>query len=134
MSAFSNNLESNIVDHFLRNSAVTPAANLYLALYESTGPTDTGSYANETDYTGYLRRAITFTAIVTATGATSNVDVITFPANGGSAHTITYAAVFDSITAGAGTMLLHGALVANKTLDQNDVLSFAANALVLTVN
>ena len=48
MGAFSNYLEEKIVEHFLRNNAITPPTTVYVALFESdpgeaTGGTETAS-------------------------------------------------------------------------------------------
>jgi hypothetical protein len=132
MSAFSNFTESQIVEHFLRaNQQDTTGRTLYLALFQDD-PGESGN-ANEATYTGYERKEITFTEI-DPDGNTSNQSIITFPANLGATQIIRDAAVYDSITVGAGNQILHGGLTADKTLDLNDVLSFAANALVLNIN
>jgi|TARA_B110000483_G_C18020956_1_gene474990 hypothetical protein len=132
MSAFSDFTENQIVEHFLRsNNQDTTGRTLYLGLFTSD-PGESG-YANEATYTGYARQEITFTAI-DASGNTSNQGIITFPANLGTTQIIADAAVFDSLTVGTGNQILHGGLTADKTLDLNDVLSFAANALVLNIN
>ena len=131
MSAFSNKMEADIVNYFLRNQSVTPASTLYLALF-TADPGESG-YANEADYQGYLRQEITFRAI-DGSGNTSNDTQITFPANAGTQQVINDAAVYDSPDAGTGNQILHGGLSAPKTLDQNDVLSFADGALVLNID
>ena len=131
MSAFSNKMEADIVNYFLRNQSVTPATTLYLALFTSD-PGESGS-ANEATYTNYARQEITFRAIDGA-GNTSNDMAVTFPANGGAQQVIADAAVYDSPDAGSGNQILHGGLSAPKTLDTNDVLSFADGALVLNID
>lgn len=132
MSAFSDYTENQIVEHFLKsNNQDTTNRVLYLALF-TNDPGESG-YQYEATYNGYARRPIGFTSI-DSNGNTSNDQIITFPANLGTTQIISDAAVYDSSTIGAGNQILHGGLTADKTLDLNDVLSFAANALVLNIN
>lgn len=131
MGAFSNYLEEKIVEHFLRNNAITSPTDIYLALYESDPGEDASG--TETAYTGYSRQTSTWTALDGA-GQTKNVGAVTFPANGNASAsaTITHAAIFDAAT--LGNCLLYGPLASSKTLAVGDVLSFAANALTLTLD
>lgn len=125
--AFSNYLEDKIVEHFLRNNAITPPAAVYVALFESDPGEASGG--TETAYTGYARQASSWTAI-DGNGQTKNVGAITFPANGNASAsvTITHIGVYDSAT--LGNKLFYAQLSASKTLSPGDVLSFAANAIV----
>lgn len=127
MGAFSNYLEEKIVEHFLRNNAITPPITVYVALFESNPGEATGG--TETAYTGYSRQSATWTAL-DANGQTKNVGALTFPANGNAAAsvTITHLALFDAAT--IGNRLFYAQLSASKTLSPGDVLSFAANAIV----
>lgn len=131
MSAFSNYLEERIVEHFLRNNTVASPTTIYLALFE----TDPGEDASgtETSYTSYARQTSTWTAL-DGSGQTKNVSSVTFPANGNASAsaTVTHAAIFDAAT--LGNCLLYGPLASSKTLAVGDVLSFAANALTLTLD
>lgn len=127
MGAFSNYLEEKIVEHFLRNNAITPPTTVYVALFESDpGEATDGT---ETAYTGYARQSATWTAL-DANGQTKNVGALTFPANGNASAsvTITHLALYDAAT--NGNRLFYAQLSASKTLSPGDVLSFAANAIV----
>ena len=129
MTAFSNDLESKIVDHFLRNTSQTSPTTVYLALFESD-PTDANS-GTECSFTNYARQASTWTAV--SAGQTSNSADITFPAKGDAGTvTVTHAGVYDAST--VGNLVVHGALTASKALEQNDVLSFTTGALTLTLD
>lgn len=138
MSALSNYLEEKIVDVFLRGQPITAPNPVYLALFESD-PGEAGDQANETAYTNYVRQEASWAGIDT-NGQTKNTVIITFPPNGNVAGsvTITHAAIFtltrSAGQAAAGNMLLKGALASPKTLANGDVLSFAANALTLTLD
>ena len=131
MGALSNYAEEKFVEHFLRNNAIASPATVFLALFES----DPGEAAGGTEATfvNYVRVACTWTAL-DAAGQTKNVGVVTFPSNGNASadSIITYGVVYDAIT--AGNRILHGPLASPKTLQVGDVLSFAANAMVLTID
>lgn len=130
MSAFSDHVEDNIVDIFLRLGTYTGSAP-YVALF-GADPTDVTAtaLANEASYTNYARQAVTFTA--SSNGVTQNTAQIDFPSNGdGVSATITHVGVFDAVT--AGNLLFHAPLTSSKTLQPGDVLSFAASALQITV-
>lgn len=131
MSAFSNYLEGKIVDHFLRNTAATPPAAVYVALFESD-PGEAGS-GTETAFTGYARQVATWTAL-DVNGQTKNVGALTFPANGNpsASVTITHLALVDAVT--GGNVLFYAPLQAPKILGPGDVLSFAVNAIAFTIN
>lgn len=131
MSALSNYMEAKIVDHFLRNTPVPSPATVYLALFEDDPGEGTGG--TETSYTNYARQPSTWSE-VDATGATKNTTAITFPPNGNpaAAVTLTHGALYDAPT--GGNRLVYGPLTNSKTLENGDVLSFAANALIFTLD
>ena len=131
MSAFSNETEANIVNHFLRGIAVPESGDLYLALF-TVDPGETG-FDNEATYIGYERQLITFSEI-DDDGNTFNANALLFPANLGDSQTITASAVYDSADTQAGVQVIHGGLVTPKTLVLNDLLSFSLGSLVLNIN
>jgi len=130
MSAFTDHMEDLIVKHFLQNNAQTPAVNVYLGLFTTT-PGDVAGTGVETVYTGYTRIVSGWTNITPA-GETKNDGILTFPANTGSSVTIVGAGIFDAST--VGNLLIYGDLATQKTLATGDVLSFALNALTLTLD
>lgn len=130
MTAFSNHVEDNIIDAFLRQGTYTGSAP-YVALF-TADPTDdtTTALGVEASYTNYVRQAVTFTA--SSNGVTQNTAQIDFPSNGsGVSTTITHVGILDAST--SGNLLFHSALTSSKTLQPGDVLSFAASALQITV-
>lgn len=131
MGAFSNYMEEKIVEHFLRGNAITPPTNVYVALFESDPGEASGG--TETAYTGYARQAATWTAH-DANGQTKNVAALNFPANGNASAsvTITHLCLFDA--ASNGNRLLHATLAAPKTLSPGDVISFASNAVIFSID
>ena len=129
MTAFSDDLESKIVEHFLRNTSQTSPVTVYLALFESD-PLDTGA-GTECSFTNYARQVAAWGAV--AAGQTDNDSEITFPAQGDAGTVVvTHVGVFVALT--IGNLMIHGALSASKSLQQNDVLVFAAAALTLTID
>lgn len=137
MTAFSNYLESKIVEHFLQNSSVASPATVYLGLFETDpgeGTLSGDPAANsETGYNGYDRQECVWTSI-DSNGETKNNSAIAFPPNANTSASVTigYAAIFDAEN--GGNMLLYGELAAQKTLAVGDVLSFQSNSLTLTLN
>jgi hypothetical protein len=123
--AFSNYMEAQIVEHFLRGSA-TP----FLALYTSN-PDEDNSGA-EAEYSGYQRQSCSFTSTDTD-GRTSLASSVTFAANGGNSPvTITHVGVLDAAT--GGNLLLYAPLTSAKTLANGDVISFGAGQGVFTLD
>lgn len=128
MSAKSNYLEEEILDHILGKTARnwTPPADLYVAL-STANPTDDASGLVEPSGNGYARQAVSFNA-AGADGATENTAQLTFgPCTTTSWGTITHFAIFDAAT--NGNMLYYGQLTASKTIDVSDSLVVAAGDL-----
>lgn len=130
MTAFSNYLENEILDH-LRGNAYTAPTNLYLGLYTSDPQDDDSGTELPLDQTGYTRQAVTF--IAPTTGFMDNSAQVQFTASGGGWGTITHAAVFDG-TGAADNMLWHAALSASKTVNDTDTLTFASGAVTLSLD
>lgn len=143
MSAFSNYIEEQIIKYWLQGGAGAAAApsTVYVGLF-TADPGETGDQSLEADYVNYSRQESVWTNYSSSTGQTKNNTVITFPANGNTEPgdiIITHAAIFDQDrtvpwTTDNGNMLLYGPLASAKTLAPGDVLSFAANALTLTID
>jgi hypothetical protein len=84
-------------------------------------------------WTDYARQDSDWTAIDTGTGETKNDGTITFPANDGASDiTVTHIGIYDALT--SGNLLFYAELTTPKTLAQGDVLSFASNSIVFTLN
>jgi len=133
--AFSNYTEGKIVDIFLRGDSYD-GGTVYLALLTAVSSGETGS-VTEVDPAGtwgdYVRQEATWTVIDAGTGQTKNSNTITFPANDGAAPiTVTHVGIYTALT--EGNLLFYGELTTSKTLAQGDVLSFAANSIVFTVD
>jgi len=126
MAAKYQTLSTALLDHVLRNTAYTPAATVYAALY-TVAPTAT-TPGTEVSGGSYARQAATFAAA--AAGSTSNSAPITFPVATGAWGTVVAAAVCDAVA--AGNILYFGALTASKTVGVGDQLNFATSALTVT--
>lgn len=140
MSKFSNYTEGNIIETTLRGAAFPVPSNVYVALF-TADPTDANVTANEVQvasWPAYVRKdaavggAISSGWTANSNGVSSNAKVVTFPANDGAgAVTVTHVGLYDAST--SGNLLYHAPLVASKTLQPGDVLSFAIGSLVVTV-
>jgi len=136
--AASDYLEQNLLDLVLRNGAensYTPSAIVYVALFTSATD-DTGGGTEVPNTNAYARTAVTFGAIGAATdGIMSNSVECAFPqATGGAWGTVTYLAIVDNATWGAGEFLYHGILDSSKVVDENDTFKIAIGDLDITLS
>lgn len=104
MGALTNFLETQLLDHVLRNVAYVAPATVYVALF--TTPTTDAGGGTEVVGGAYARTAVTFAAAVA--GLISNNALVSFPIATAPWGTITHAAIFDAAV--AGNMLWHGAI------------------------
>lgn len=123
MSAMSDYLENEILDHILGTGSYTAPAAVYVGL--STGSFADDNSGTELSGSGYARVAATFSAA--ASGTTSNSAAIEFPAATGSWGTVSHFGIFDAST--AGNLLIHGAFTASKTIASGDILKISAGDL-----
>jgi hypothetical protein len=139
MAAFSDYLESGVLEHTLRGSSLPTPATVYMALF-SSDPTD-ASTGTELSDSAYVRQdmakggtiASGWTAPSTSGEgkASSNANVIQFPPIADGTVTATHYALYDSQI--GGNMLYHGSFTVSKTLEINDVLSIAIGGLQVVV-
>lgn len=135
MAAFSDYLESGILEHTLRGNPLPTPATIYLALYTSN-PTD-AVIGDEVADSAYVRQDMAKGASIssgwsspTASGdgmAVANAKVIQFPPIADGSTTITHYGLFDSQE--GGNLLYHGEFTVAKTLEVNDVLSIDIGGL-----
>lgn len=132
MSALSNYLEDAIVQHFLGAGSPIPDPvpnGVFLALY-TDNPGDDNS-GQEASYQGYIRKACSWN-VLQGNETTTNLAPITFDAKQDSGEVIIrYAGVFNAEA--GGQLLFYGGLAQPKTLAQDDVIAFAANAITLSL-
>ena len=133
MTALSNYLENELIDHILRNAAYSsPGTDVYIALYTDTqGDSDSGTEVNGN---GYARVNVTSWDAPT-NGATANTAEIDFgTASGGAWGTINSIGIKDSsTTSGADNLLFHGSLDSPKTVNDGDGFKIAAGDLDVTL-
>ena len=126
MSAMSNYLENEILDHVLGTGSYTMPSQVYLGLaVASLGEDGSGT---ELSGNGYSRQAIDFDAA--SGGTTDNSADVTFSAATGSWGTVAYFGLFDAST--SGNLLIHGAFSASKAITTGDILRISAGSLDIT--
>lgn len=137
MSAASNYLENELLDHVLRGAAGawSAPATVYLGLFTNTS---TNAAANleaniktdEVGGTGYTRQSVSFA--VAASGSTSNSATITFGPAGSNWGTVTHVAVMDAST--SGNVLFWGAIASTKTIDSGDTFQITSGNLTISLS
>lgn len=137
MSNMTNTLETAISNAVLRGGTYT-GGRLYIGLYISaTGETGGGT---EASYTGYARQSFRSDiqtnadqfSVPDGAGTASSTNDINYPANAGSAQTVSHYGILDA--ASGGNMLFAGALAAAKQIDPTDIPSFPAGTVKITWN
>lgn len=126
MDAKSNYLENALLNHVLRNTALTSPTTVYVALF-TVAPTDTGG-GTEVSGGSYARQAVTFGAPVS--GTVANSGAVTFPTATANWGTIVAIGIFDALT--VGNLLYYGNLTTSKVVDNGDQISFANGAITVS--
>ena len=126
MSAMSDYLENEILDHILGTGAYTMPSTVYVGL--STASFNDDNSGTELTGSNYAREAATFTAA--ASGTTSNSAAIEFNAATGSWGSISHFGIFDA--ASSGNLLIHGAFTVAKTIASGDILKIPTGDLDIT--
>ena len=133
--SLSNTTENAALKMFLQGTdpSYRVGATQYLALF-TADPTESGSVANEANYTGYARVALTKSTAWTDGGSTfSNAALIQFGACTAGSNTVTHFAVVDTAS-GAVAMMISGALSASLNVSAGIQPQFAAAALTITAD
>ncbi len=126
MSAMSDYLENEILDHILGTGAYTSPGTVYIGL--STGSFGDDNSGTELSGSGYARQSAAFDAA--SGGTTDNSSAIEFPAATGSWGTVSHFGIFDASS--SGNLLIHGAFTSSKTITTGDILRIAAGDLDVT--
>jgi len=126
MSALSDYLENEILDHILGTGAYTMPTNVYVGL--STGSFNDDNSGTELSGSGYTRKVITFNAAASATA--DNDAAVEFPAATGSWGTVSHFGLFDASS--SGNLLVHGAFTTGKAIASGDILKIPAGDLDIT--
>lgn len=126
MSAMSDYLENEILDHILSVGSYTMPTAVYVGL--STGSFNDDNSGTELTGNNYSRVAATFSAA--SSGTTSNSAAIEFAAATGSWGSVSHFGIFDA--ASAGNLLIHGAFTTAKTIASGDILKIPTGDLDIT--
>jgi hypothetical protein len=126
MSAMSNYLENEILDHILGTGAYTMPSTIYIGL--STGSFGDDASGTELTGNGYTRKVMAFDAAVA--GTADNTSAVEFSAATASWGTVSHFGLFDAVS--GGNLLIHGAFTAAKLIDTGDILKIAAGDLDIT--
>jgi hypothetical protein len=126
MSAMSDYLENEILDHILGTGAYTMPSTVYVGL--STGSFNDDNSGTELTGNGYARESIAFAAA--SSGTASNSGAVEFSAATGSWGTVSHFGLFDAST--SGNLLIHGALTASKVIETGDILKIAVGDMDIT--
>ena len=122
-------LEDAILNHVLRNTALTSPTTVYVGL-TSTATTDADG-GTELSGNGYARQSVTFGAPAgDGSGSVSNSVEVLFPEATGAWSEATHFFIADAVS--AGNRLYHGALDASRTAALGDQIRFAIGALTVT--
>jgi hypothetical protein len=126
MAALSDYLENALYNHVLRNTAYTSPTTVYVALFTSSTGLETNNPTGEVTGGSYARVAVTMGA--PTGGAGSNSGEVLFTQATANWGTVTHFAIVDHATNTTwGTnvnVLLHGALTAQKTINDTDIFRF----------
>ena len=126
MSAMSDYLENQILDHILATGAYTMPTTVYVGL--STGSFNDDNSGTELSGNNYARESISFGAA--SSGTASNDAAVEFNAATGSWGTVSHFGIFDAST--SGNLLIHGALTASKVIETGDILKIAIGDMDIT--
>ncbi len=126
MSAMSDYLENEILDHILSVGSYTMPTAVYVGL--STGSFNDDNSGTELSGSNYSRVAATFSAA--SSGATSNSAAVEFAAATGSWGSVSHFGVFDA--ASSGNLLIHGSFSVAKTIANGDILKIPTGDLDIT--
>lgn len=128
MSAMSDYLENEILDHILGTGAYTMPTTVYVGL--STGSFGDDNSGTELSGSGYTRQSVTFNAA--ASGTADNSAAVEFPAATASWGTVSHFGIFDASS--AGNLLIHGSFSTAKTIATGDILKISAGDLDISAD
>lgn len=133
--SLSNATEADILDVLLRglDPSYRAGATQYLAMF-TADPSETGSIADEADYTGYARVALTKSSAWTGTASPfTNAALIQFGACTAGTNALTHFAVVDTAS-GAVNMMISGALSATLNVSAGIQPQFASGVLSISAD
>lgn len=145
MAQMSDYLEDALINGILRGTPFsTPSVMAMALLTTGAADSDTGQFTtgtgvevpNTNNYSRVDRPPsnVNWDATSGSDGKTANTAVITFPTPGaGGWGLVTDTAFTDSATHDAGNMLFYGSLAISNTIAENNVVSYPAGTLTVTL-
>lgn len=140
MSAFSDYMESGLLNYTLRGQSFTQPTAIWVALFEAD-PTDANTTANELGDSAYARQDAADGGTIDAgwsapftdgTGtAVTNEIALEYPPIADGAVTVSHFGLYDAST--AGNLLYHGAFDTPRDLQVDDVVAIGIAALKITL-
>jgi hypothetical protein len=129
---------ANIGLDAITGRATQTARTMYLALL-TAAPTDSTTMASMTELTtpgsnGYSRQAVTFSAPSSDPSSTSNTSTVTFGPFSSDLGNVTHCALVSASTGTSGDLTFYWTLDAARDPANGDSISFAASALVATLD
>lgn len=125
MSYITDYLENAMLNHLLRNTALSSPSSVYVALFTDSID-DTGSATEVTD-ASYSRQAVTFGA--PSGGAVANTGAITFTAT--NEYVAKSMAIMDAATGGNA---LFARNMTNKTVNSSNSFTIETGAITVTLD
>jgi hypothetical protein len=129
MSAASDYLENEVLDHILGNGAYTAPTDIYVGLWTADDGLESGTVTSEVSGGSYARQTMTFDA---ATGGSADsAATVTFPTATANWGTITHVALMDASS--GGNVLFHGSVTTSKTIESGDTFQISAGNLTISL-
>jgi hypothetical protein len=129
MSAASDYLENEVLDHILGNGAYTAPTDIYVGLWTADDGLESGTVTSEVSGGSYARQTMTFDAA--AAGSADSAATVTFPTATANWGTITHVALMDAST--GGNVLFHGSVTTSKTIESGDTFQISAGNLTISL-
>lgn len=125
MTAMSDYLENELLDHVLKVGSWTAPTDIYVGLWTADDGLEASTLTSEVSGGSYARTTATFGAA--ASGTSTNSADITFPTASAAWGTVNYCAIMENTN---GTnVLYHGSLSASKVVNSGDTFKFNAGDL-----
>ncbi len=132
MTAITDFLENEILDHVLKDTAYTAASTVYASLFTTLSAANIEADTGTEIATGsYARTAITFGSVASAGSISSTADC-TFPTATANWGTVVGMMIEDAST--AGNALFGGSLSASKVVNDGDTFKFNSGDITVTLD
>lgn len=134
MGSFTNYLENILLNEVFGGASFTAPATVYFGV-STTTITEAGGNITEPSGNNYSRVSVTNNTTLfptTSTATKQNGVAINFPQASGNWGVVTDFFISDANS--GGNIIAYGALTLPKTVETNDILSFAINALTITLD